>query len=64
MYRAWPGMVRAMRGVALVVVTVQLYSTILGMDGVPLGDVEVGERMLHVEITQTHIHMKGTYRNK
>lgn len=61
MYRH-PGMVRAMRGVALVVVTVQLYSTILGMDGVPLGDVEVGERML--EITQTHFHMKDTYRNK
>ena len=55
-------MVRAMRGVALVVVTVQLYSTILGMDGVPLGDVEVGERML--EITQTHFHMKDTSRNK
>ena len=32
------------------------------MDGVPLGDVEVGERML--EITQTHIHMIHTYRFK
>ena len=29
------------------------------MDGVPLGDVEVGERVL--EITQTHIHMIHTY---
>jgi hypothetical protein len=56
MYRAWCA---RCGGVALVVVTVQLYSTILGMDGVPLGDVEVGERML--EITQTHIHMKDTY---
>ena len=61
MYRAWCA---RCGGVALVVVTVQLYSTILGMDGVPLGDVEVEERML--EITQTHIHMKDTYmyRNK
>ena len=56
MYRAWCA---RCGGVALVVVTVQLYSTILGMDGVPLGDVEVGERVL--EITQTHIHMIHTY---
>jgi hypothetical protein len=59
-----PGMVRARdAGVALVVFhrsIVHLYSTILGMDGVPLcGDVEVGERVL--EITQTHIHMIHTY---
>jgi hypothetical protein len=50
MYRAWCA---RCGGVALVVVTVQLYSTILGMDGVPLGDVEVGELINH---TDTHSH--------